>query len=207
MFTRENEEKKVALIDNKLKNEDYESALNLLDLAAKEIKEEKFDSALSLINKAIEIERTEDSELNILRLTLFEKIFMQKIFDKKFEEIPKLFEIGNKYKFKTKEMENFLDINKHLSICFEYKYLVKYTKKETYENIILNILEYIRKGINGDNFELKFGHLKRIFSEDIEKDSDLFLNQVKQNNNKNGIFNYKVELELYENIINKINKL
>ena len=60
-------------------------------------------------------------------------------------------------------MKNYLDINKHISKCFEYKYLQENANKEIYENIILNTLEYIRKGLNEDNFELKFELLKAIF--------------------------------------------
>ena len=139
---------KAAALNNKAND------LNLTDL----------EGALNLANKAIEIEPSEN--LDIIkknRLDKFKKLFAQKITDHKFEEIPKLFEKGNKFKFKSKEMENYLDINKHLSKCFEYKYLVKYAKKETYENIILNTLEYIRKGISEDNFELKYEFLKLIF--------------------------------------------
>jgi hypothetical protein len=97
--------------------------------------------------------------------------------DKKYKEIPKLFEISKEFKYKSKEMEDFLDIYQHISNFCDCLYICEFHTKETYEKSLFNFLEYIRKGINDEYYDTKYKILKLNFVDNIEKDSNFFLNQ------------------------------
>ena len=174
------------------------SALNnkASDLAKTDLEE-----SLNLVNKAIEIESVEHQDIfKRNRYDKFSKLFAKRIIDKQFEEIPKLFEKTQNYKFKSEDMEKYLDVNQHISNFFKFIYLNKVHTKETYEKIITNCLEYLRKGTNEENFRLKYEVLKVFFSENIKKDTDLFL---EKNNVRKKPKIYEIIIETINNYIQK----
>jgi len=138
-------------------------------------KEDNIEESLNLLNQSIKVKEDESVKKN--RLQVFSNSFIIKIIDKKYEEIPKLFEMAKGFKYKSKEMEDFLDINQHISDFCDCLYICKFHTKETYEKSLFNFLEYIRKGINDEEYDVKYKILKINFSDNIEKDSNLFLRQ------------------------------
>ena len=151
-------------------------------------KENNVEESLNLLNQSIKIK--EDDSVKKNRLQIFSYSFTRKILDQKHKEIPKLFKITKEFKYKSKEMEDFLDINQHISNFCDCLYICEFHTKETYEKSLFNFLEYIRKGINDDYYDLKYNILKLNFLNNIEKDSNLFLNQ---------------EMNICEVLIDKIN--
>ena len=84
MITREDAEKKVALINNKLKNEDYEEALILLEAIPSEV-----------------LENYDKTKLDII-----EKIFYKLINNKKFDEaIRKIDAYKRKYYYFSTDLQ------------------------------------------------------------------------------------------------------
>lgn len=184
-----------ASVSNEKSQELKSLKASALNNKASDLPQNDLEESLNLINQAIDI----DSEENVFknhRYNKFSKLFAKKLIDKKFEEIPEIFEKAKNYKYKSREMEEYLDINQHISDFFKLIYLNKVHTKTTYEKIILNCLEYMRKGIKEENFKIKYQVLQFFFSDNIKKDSDLFL-ENKENKTKSS--------KLYENIIEKIN--
>ena len=142
-----------------------------LNKKALNLPENRIEESLILLNQSIEL-NPKDDDIKENRFIKFQNLYVQKINENKYEDIPRIFHIANNsYKYKSNQMKKFLDINNHFSNYFE-------NLNKNYKNCINNCLEYIRKGKdegNYQNYEAKVEILINNFLENIEKDSNLFL--------------------------------
>ena len=161
-----------------------------LNKKALNLPENRIEESLILLNQSIEL-NPKDDDIKENRFIKFQNLYVQKINENKYEDIPRIFHIANNsYKYKSNQMKKFLDINNHFSNYFENLH-------KNYKNCINNCLEYIRKGKdegNYQNYEAKVEILINNFLENIEKDSNLFLRD-------------KVEAEEILSVINGFVKL
>ena len=210
LIERENLKKIKGMIENKescdkvleriedLEKNGSEKFLNMLrqlksitlNKKALNLQENRIEESLILLNQSIEL-NPKDDDIKENRFIKFQNLYVQKINENKYEDIPRIFHIANNsYKYKSNQMEKFLDINNHFSNYFENLH-------KNYKNCINNCLEYIRKGKdegNYQNYEAKVNILINNFLENIEKDSNLFLRD-------------KVEAEEILSVINEFVKL
>ena len=137
----------------------------------------------------------------------FNKVYIKKLENKKYEDIPKLFNKILKIEFSSDSMKDYLKIHQYLSNIFETLYLIKkITIKKKYKTIIENFLEFICQGSKDFNYNLLFSNVVNLIITNISKDSSYFIKKIDDGGPPPGNEEKeKKELELYESIIYIIN--
>ena len=132
---------KINEIENKVSKEKLVALKKLKALAlnnkAFKIPENNKEEAISLINQAIEIIQSDDDLKKVIkknRFTFFTKLYIEKINEEKYKEIPNLFKEALKYNYLSQEMSDYLNINKYISFFFESLYNINKKKIQKYFN-------------------------------------------------------------------------
>ena len=167
----------------------------ILNNKALSLSDDKIEECLNLLNQAIEIDPN-NGDFKNNRFVKFRALYVKKIKNKNFQEIPIIFYEAMKYKYLSKEMEDYLNINKSISNYFDrfYGNEKEIISIQKYKIGFSYFLDYIRYGDKEDDFEGKCNLLLDNFLGNIEKDAAFFLSDKK---NSFGV--------LYDTIINNIN--
>ena len=212
---------KINELEKNISKEDINSLNELKALALNNLAINKYknnlEECLNLLNQAIELDQKDVYKEN--RFIKFKIFYVKKIEMNKYNEIPSLFKKTLNYKYLSKKMEDYLNINKYISNYFEGIYLSKDKTITKFKKSLKYLLTYIRVGLKEEDFDAKSHILFQNFFENLEENYNSFIkydiapnkfrftNTLKKEkkliitNNINDIN----QLEIYKELINEIN--
>ena len=214
---------------NKFQNQDYDGAyaalndlkkfrsedeintikVKILVNKAAYISANNIEASLNLLYQALEIKQSDKKVINETKIYLFDafkKVYIKKIRNKQYEEIPNVFKKASEFKFITEEMKTFLNLHKNISNFFESLYDKKDNINNKYKKLSTNFFEFICEGVNDPYYNLIINSLVNIYLTSIINDSSYFIEKIQEKNILSGNNkNEKNESEMCEMIVLEIN--